>query len=318
MNPLSAAAPQVSVVMGIWNARETAARAIESILSQTFADFEFVIVDDGSDDGSGALLGEFARRDKRIRLLRQENAGLTRALVNGCAGARGEWIARQDADDWSESGRLEKCLALAEATPGCAMISSWADYHGPVGELLEEVRRPANPDEATDGLLHRQMGPPAHGSVMFRRDAYEKAGGYRPEFYFGQDSDLWMRMAQCGEIAYVQEALYHYTLSPSAISGRFSDVQRRFGDLGQLCHAARLRGESEAPFLGELAVLTAATRLKKTSGSRIARAGSNYRIGVQLSRRGDPAAAHYFREAIRLQPLHWRAFVRLCFSGLIR
>jgi len=311
MSELLEKPPRISVVMSVWNARACVGRAIESILSQTFGDFEFVIVDDGSDDGSGGLIGGFADRDNRIRLLRQENAGLTRALVTGCAGARGEWIARQDADDWSEPRRLGKCLALAEKNPGCTMISSWADYHGPAGELLEEVRRPESSDAATDGLLHRQMGPPAHGSVLFRRDAYEQAGGYRPEFYFGQDSDLWLRMARRGKIAYVQESLYHYTLSPDAISGRFSDVQRRFGELGRLCHAARLRGESERPFLDELAALSAGVRLKKSGGSRAARAGSNYRIGVQLARRGDSAAARYFREALRLQPLHWRAFVRL-------
>ena len=298
--------------MSVWNAGATVARAIESILNQTFEDFEFVIVDDGSDDGSRRLIEEFAGRDRRIRILPQENTGLTRALVSGCSVARGEWIARQDADDWSEPRRLEKCLALAKKNPDCTIVSSWADYHGPAGELLEEVRRPQSSDEATAGLIHGQLGPPAHGSVMFRRDAYEQAGGYRPEFYFGQDSDLWLRMALRGKIAYVQEALYHYTLSPGAISGKFSDVQRRFGELGQLCHAARLKGESDQQFLGELAALSVGVRLK--SGSRAAQAGSNYRIGVQLARRGDPAAARYFREALRLQPLHWRAFVRLLLS----
>jgi glycosyltransferase involved in cell wall biosynthesis len=308
----------VSVVMSVWNARATIGRAIESILAQSFEDFEFLIIDDGSDDGSDVVLEEFARRDNRIRVLHQRNAGLTRALITGCSQARGKWIARQDADDWSEPGRLEKCLELAEKHPKCTMISSWADYRGPAGELLDVVRRPENSAEATEGLLHRQMGPPAHGSVMFHRDAYEQVGGYRPEFYFGQDSDLWLRMGARGKIAYVQEVLYHYTLSAGAISGRFSDVQRSFGDLGQFCHAARLRGESEKPFLDELAALSSAVRSNTSGGSRAAQAGSNYRIGVQLARRGDPAASHYFRAALRLQPLHWRAFVRLCISRLIR
>ena len=305
--------PLISVVMSVWNARATVARAIESILGQTFKDFEFIIVDDGSDDGSAGALEELASRDSRIRIFRQSNTGLTRALVTGCAEARGKWIARQDADDWSDPRRFERCLALAEKYPSCAMISSWADYQGPAGELLEVVRRAEDPDEATEGLLHRQMGPSAHGSVMFRRDAYEQAGGYRPEFYFGQDSDLWLRMALLGQMACVQESLYHYTLSPGAISGRFSDVQRRFGELGQLCHAARLKGEDESPFLNELMALSADVRHKRPEGTRRARAGSNYRIGVQLARRGDPAASHYFREALRLHPLHWRALVRLLF-----
>jgi len=302
--------------MSVWNAHATLKRAVASILSQTFKDFEFLIVDDGSDDGSAALLDGVALRDSRIRIFHQKSSGLTCSLVSACQDARGVWIARQDADDWSEPDRFAKCLALAEGFPDCTMVSSWTDYRGPAGELLDEVQRPASPEEATDALLHRQMGPPAHGSVMFRRDAYEQAGGYRPAFYFGQDSDLWLRMARSGKIAYVQESLYHYTVSPSAISGRFGDVQKRFGELGQLCYAARRIGESETPYLDELAALTAATRLKKSGGSRSASAGSNYRIGVQLARRGDPAAARYFREAIRLQPLHWRAFVRLAMCQL--
>ncbi len=311
MNP-----PRISVVMSVWNSRATVQRAVECILGQTWGSFEFVIVDDGSEDGSGALIAEFAARDNRIRVLAQANTGLTLALVAGCNAARGDWIVRQDADDWSEPDRIEKSLALAEGLPECNIISSWARYRGPDGELLEEVRRPADPEEATNSLLHRQMGPPAHGGVMFRRDAYELAGGYRPVFYFGQDSDLWLRMARIGKIAYVQKWLYNYTLSPSAISGRFGDVQRRFGELGQLCHAARLRSESESPYLDELAKLTATVRQKSSGGSAAARAGSNYRIGVQLARRGDPAAARYFRDAIRLQPLHWRAFVRWALCAL--
>ncbi len=306
--------PKISVIMGVWNARACVGRAVESILGQTFGDFEFLIVDDGSDDGSGEELEEFARRDRRVRIIRQANAGLTCALIAGCAEARGEWIARQDADDWSEPARFEKSLDVARRHPACTMVSSWTDYRGPSGELLDEIRRPEDPAKATDGLLHRRLGPPAHGSVMFRRDAYLSAGGYRREFYFGQDSDLWLRMALRGKITYAQKTLYHYTLSPSAISGRFGDVQRRFGEICQLCHAERLGGGDDSRFLGELAALSDGLREKKSGGSRAAIAGSNYRIGVQLARRGDPSARHYFREALRLQPLHWRALVRLIAS----
>ncbi|MEI6033653.1 MAG: glycosyltransferase family 2 protein [Verrucomicrobiae bacterium] len=310
---------QISVVMSVWNARETLGRAVESILGQSFGGWEFLIVNDGSDDGSGGLLEEFARRDSRIRLVRQKNAGLTRALVHGCAEARGEWIARQDADDWSESSRLEKCLALAGEHPGCTMVGSWADYHGPAGELLEVVRRPENPEEATRGLLHGEMGPPAHGTLMFRNAAYQKAGGYRQEFYFGQDLDLWLRMGQEGSLSYVQESLYHYVLSPGAISGRFSGAQNRFGELARLCLKAREEGGSEKLFLEEAEKLSAEARQNKALGSPASQAGSNYRIGVRLARRGDRAAAsRYFLEALRLQPMHWRALLRLLASKIPR
>jgi hypothetical protein len=145
---------------------------------------------------------------------------------------------------------------------------------------------------------------------MFRRDAYEQAGGYRAQFYFGQDADLWLRMATAGQIGYAQELLYHYTVSPDTISGRRGGEQRRFGELGQAAHAARMRAESEDAALAEATLLTEGLRTRPTSGKAADRAAMNYRIGVSLSRSRNAAAGKYFCEALRLNPLHWRALVR--------
>lgn len=300
--------------MSVRDARDTLTRAVESILNQSCADFEFLIVDDGSSDGSEEILAGLAQKDSRVRILTQENQGLTRALVRGCLEARGVWIARQDADDWSEPQRLAKCLALAEADPDCVMVSSWVIYRGPRGELLEEIQRPEDCLTATERLLRQGEGPPAHGSVMFRKDIYELSGGYRPEFYFGQDSDLWMRMAGYGKICYAQEVLYQYTLSAQAISGRFGTIQRRFGELGQSCNSARLQGGSEKPFLAEAVRLSNELWSGCPKEFRGEAAAANYRIGVRLARRRDPAAKRYFREALRLEPLHWRVWIRLVLS----
>lgn len=306
--------PVISVVMPVFNGARTLEQSVQSILKQTVPHFEFLIIDDGSSDETPVLLEKFSRLDSRIRVITQANSGLTLALIRGCQSVQGKWIARQDADDWSDPARFKKCLALADAHPECTMLSSWADYLGPEGELLEVIRRPADVVAATEGLLQGGLGPPAHGSMMFRKDAYEKSGGYRAGFYFGQDSDLWLRMGVSGKIGYVQEVLYRYTLLPSAISGRFAGVQRQFADLSHLCQIARARGESEEPFLDKAAALTAAVRLERNCAFPRSEAGANYRIGVQLARRGDPAASRYFREALRLHPLHWRAFVRWMIS----
>jgi len=308
--------PVISVVMAVCNGARTLERSVQSILKQTAGHFEFVIIDDGSIDETPELLEKFSRLDRRIRVATQANAGLTRALISGCRIAQGKWIARQDADDWSAPFRFEKCLALAERHPECTMISSWAEYRGPEGELLDVIHRPPDVDAATKWLMQDGLGPPAHGSMMFRKEACENAGGYRAEFYFGQDSDLWLRMGQSGKIGYVQEVLYQYTLLPGAISGRFAGVQRQFGDIGHLCHEARLRGEPEKPFLDRASGLASAVHLKKIRAAPRSEAGANYRIGVQLARRGDPAASQYFREALRLQPLHWRAIGRMALCAL--
>lgn len=302
--------PQITVVMSVWNARGTLARSVESILAQTFSDFEFLIVDDGSTDGSDEMLAKYAREDARIRILGQKNSGLTRALIRGCAEARGVWIARQDADDWSEPQRLEECLVFAGRHPECVMVSSWADYRGPGGEVLDVIQRPEDPFVATQGLIYEKMGPPAHGSMLFEKKAYMIAGGYRAPFYFGQDSDLWLRMASAGKIGYVQEVLYHYTVSPDAISGRSGRLQRRFGELGQAAHAARIRGDSEEGILSEAALLIEELHVNPCGECAIDRAAMNYRIGVSLLRRGDVSARKYFCEALRWNPFHWRALVR--------
>ena len=100
--------PLVSVVMSVFNGGDYLQTALESVLDQEGVDFEFVVVDDGSTDGSAAKLAEIARRDARVRVIRQENAGLTRALMRGCSEARGDFVARQDGDDLSCAGRLAR------------------------------------------------------------------------------------------------------------------------------------------------------------------------------------------------------------------
>ncbi|MGA2616472.1 MAG: glycosyltransferase family A protein [Thermoguttaceae bacterium] len=307
-------APITSVVMSVYNGGRYLRESVESILSQEFADFEFLIVNDGSKDESPDILAEYARQDMRIRILDQENRGLTRALVRGCSEARGCYIARQDADDWSHPRRLRRSVEVLDRSPQLAMVGSWARYIDAVGDEVESVERPADPQVATHQLLHQRLGPPAHGSVMFRRSAYEAVGGYRACFYYAQDSDLWQRLASAGQVAYVQEYLYHYRLTPEAISGAQTPVQWQFGELGQRCNAARLRGESEEPFLRQAEALRTLVLEGKvtTSGVRRRRAAANYRIGTGLSRRGNPRARQYFWTAIRLNPLHWRSWCRLC------
>ena len=235
--------------MSVFNGERYLRESADSILRQTFSDFEFIIVNDGSTDGSPDILAEYARQDGRIRVIDQENQGLTRALIRGCAEARGRYIARQDADDVSEPRRLRKLTGLLDGDPGLAFTSSWGRFVEPGGAVCGEVIRPADGTEATHVLLHCRQGPSAHGSVMFRKDSYERVGGYRPEFYYAQDSDLWLRLALVGKIAYAQQFLYTHRVAPEGISFARRGLQCRFAELGQACHAARLRGESEAPWL---------------------------------------------------------------------
>jgi glycosyltransferase involved in cell wall biosynthesis len=274
------------------------------------------MINDGSTDQSGRILGEYRSCGRCIRVISQENQGLTKSLIRGCAEARGKFITRQDADDVSMPGRLAALYSLITSTDKIVMASSWSRCIGPEGEILCEIRRPEDAEEATRQLLNERQGPPGHGSVMFRKDAYDKVGGYRKEFYYGQDSDLWLRLGEKGLIAYVPSFLYAYRFSPTEISCAEKDIQKQFGEIGQLCRTARQRGEPEAELLRQASRLTdqvLGQRVRKgpRRGHRHRIAEGNYFIGSGLLKRGDPRAAVYFRQAIKAYPLHWRAWARL-------
>lgn len=311
--------PAVSIVMSVYNGQQYLRESVESVLDQTFGDFEFIVVNDGSTDGSREILAEYERRDPRVRVIDQENTGLTKALIRGCGEARGRYIARQDADDVSHPKRLAAQVALLEDDSAAGFVSCWTRYIGPEGERLEVVKRPSDSPEATRGLLDARLGPPAHGSVMFRKSLYDEMGGYRAEFHFGQDSDLWLRMAERARVAYVPEVLYQARRDMESVSGGLRPFQREFGVLGQACRAARREGRSEEPYLAQarrLAEQVAAARLdgtlRGTGGAEMA-----YLIGSHLARAGDRRAAKYLWHVIRRRPWHWRAWVRLVQSTFV-
>ena len=299
--------------MSVHNGAQFLDASIESILRQTYTDFEFLVVNDGSTDDSARCLEAFAKRDDRVRIISQENLGLTLALIRVCQEARGELIARQDVDDLSHPQRLADQIALLERDTTLGLVSCWADYVGPRGEHLETVTRPAESREATRRLLDERLGPPAHGSVMFRKAVYEAVGGYRREFYYAQDSDLWLRMAEVARVAYVQEVRYQFHRGVSTISAAHRHLQREFGRIGQACRAARKNGNSECPFLEQATQIAEAILAAKARGEYLPGDGSEtaYLIGSQLARRGDRRACRYLWNVIRRKPWHLRAWGRL-------
>jgi len=309
--------PVVSIVMGVYNDAGRVPAAIESIRAQTLTDWELIVVDDGSTDDTPAVLERFRSMDGRIRVIRQENAGLTRALVAGCQAATGSYIARQDADDVSLPQRLERQSDFLSAHPQVGLVSSWGDIIGPQDEPLEVVQRPVEPVEATRLLVSEHQGPPAHGSVLFRRELSQSVGGYRPEFYFAQDIDLWLRLTERSQLAYVGEVLYRWRRCDAGISAARHAQQSEFGRLAFACRAARDRGESETELLAQAANLTSEVKRSYLPG-RDAAARSpamSYIIGTQLARRGDRRAYGYLWSVLRQRPWDWRAWARLVQSG---
>jgi glycosyltransferase involved in cell wall biosynthesis len=307
--------------MSVYNGEAHLAESMESILAQEGVDFEFIVVDDGSTDNTQEILKRYAESDDRVRVLTQPgNQGLTRALIRGCAAARGEFVARQDADDISLPHRLKSLSLLLRSDSRLSFVSSWTRRMAPEGETITEFKRPYDPLEATRKLYQEGLGPPGHGSVMFRKSAYEYVGGYRDAFYYAQDTDLWLRLGEMGLFGYEQAFLYQYRYSLTSISAEWKDIQDRFHEIARACHAVRKQGGEEAELLHAAVTLTETIRAgnadRKPSNKRMAEAA--YHLGCGLLDVRNPKAEIYFRSALKLDPFHLRAWIKWLFSIFLK
>jgi len=311
------AAPEISVVMGVYNGGETLAPTIDSILGQQDADFEFIIVDDGSTDGSGRIADEYAARDPRLRVIHQANGGLTRALIAGCAAARGRYIARQDSGDLSAPHRLSAQARVLDGDNSVLFVSCWTRYAGPRLEPMYTFRgtgRAARPVRIIDlDARYCHIDEPAHhGSVMFRRDAYERAGGYRSAFRYAQDWDLWYRLAELGNFQMIEEVLYTARISPDSITSRARKTQQELAALMVEMIRTRARGESDSALLGKAAEISARKHLSICSHAR-----GLYFIGEALRRKGDRRCCSYLFRAGTRCPFLIKSWLRLLQSMAI-
>jgi hypothetical protein len=303
--------PEVSVVMGVYNGARELRDSIASVLGQEGVDVEFIVVDDGSTDSSGSILDELAAGDRRIRVIHQANAGLTRALIAGCAAARGKYIARQDSGDLSLPGRLGTEAEMLDRHPAASLASCGTRIVGPKGEHLYDLQIPQ--DEATSSLLElnpESLRGPYHGSAMFRRDLYERVGGYRSQFYFAQDLDLWTRLAEHGEHRVTSSILYEAGLTFGSISslnrGRQEACKRLIAECARLRRSGRV----------EDTALAAARAIVPQRGGSSERdvAAASYFVGTCLRKRGDDRAREYFRQALRADPMHFKSAIRWIFG----
>lgn len=208
--------------MCVYNGEKYLAQAIESILVQTFGDFELIIINDGSTDGTAGILARYERTDHRIRVYTQANQGITASRNRGCRLAKGKYIATLDADDVSLPERLASQVDYLEAHPQIGILGSWVetiDQHGvPEGQLSMPQ---------TSGLIswHLLFGNiVAHSSVMMRRDIVERLGFYTADVPLAEDYDLWARAAAITQIAILPKVLVQYRAWEGGISKRQSEV----------------------------------------------------------------------------------------------
>lgn len=307
--------PHVSVVMGVYNGGARLQATVESILNQTFRDFEFIIVNDGSSDDTGAKLEAWERMDNRLRVIHQENGGLTKALARGCSLARGLYIARQDCGDISLPDRLAEQVQYLARHEEVVLCCPAVEVIGPEGELLSVVRFSEASLEMTQAWVEHGAAP-VHPAVMFRASAYRECGGYREEFAVAQDHDLWYRLVRLGQFGAVQRPLFRLILDSTGISARRKAQQRLLAKIARDCYQCAGRGESGSASLAEAAAISRQPGTSSPRGDRLRSAELNYFIASCLLARHDRRAISYLTKVLRSTPAHVRAWLKLVYAAL--
>lgn len=236
--------PRISVAMSVYNNARYVAASIESILSQTASDFEFLILNDGSTDASADIIESYARRDRRIRVVHQANRGLIPSLNLLIQMARAPLIARMDGDDISLPQRFERQLAF---------LMSNSD-HGVVGtstyDIDEEGRLAKHHDEYPldhEGVVKdlERWSPLCHSSVMMRTEIVRAVGGYRGAYRHCEDYDLWLRLSLHTRLCSLAGQLHYYRRSPDQISSRHALDQQTGAAIAWLAHRQRVEGRPD-------------------------------------------------------------------------
>ncbi len=218
--------PAISVAMSVYNNADYLALAIESILAQSFEDFEFLILNDGSTDESGAIIDRYAAQDKRIRPIHRANKGLIVSLNQLVDESRAPLIARMDGDDIALPDRFAKQIAFLQANPDYGVTSSWTkDIDGDGNPYPVSGKEP--PITHEDFLAAIDEGPLlCHPSVLYRRDLVKQVGGYHAAFKHCEDFDLWLRLAAVTKLGSIPERLMLYRHTVGQVSSRHIVVQQ--------------------------------------------------------------------------------------------
>lgn len=209
-----------SVLMPVFNAERYLATAIESVLAQSVRDFQFVIVDDGSRDRSPEILRSYAARDRRIHIVTQPNKGVAGSLNAGLAQCTGGLVFRMDADDVALPERFATQIAGMERHPECVALGSAVVFTDSEARPLKLYRPRLLPEEIEAELLDGNGGALVHPAVVFRRQAVLACGGYREEYDFIEDLDLFVRLLAHGELRNLPDALLHYRQHAQSVNHR--------------------------------------------------------------------------------------------------
>lgn len=246
---MGATIPLVSIISGYYNRENFVAESIDSLLKQTYSNIEIIIFDDCSKDNTHQNLLQFSN-DNRVKIIRHEtNIGFVNGLINAINSSRGEYIAIHGSGDISHPNRIERQVAI---------LNEFKDV-GVVGCTVTNVRYDKNYNilyrtninnekfhgSAKESILVKNIF--THGEVMFRKSIYDRVGGYRPQFAYAQDRDLWCRMSRLCDFFIVPEPLYSRKLLPDGVGSKLHKliVQRLLSEFARQCHENVLAGKKD-------------------------------------------------------------------------
>lgn len=240
------AKPAISVAMSVYNGERFLREAIDSVLAQTFADFEFLILDDGSGDATPEILREYAARDSRIHPIIRENRGLIASLNQLVDEARAPIVARMDADDICHPERFSMQLAFLDAHPDYGVVGSWSEDIDEQGRTLE-MKGSGHPLDHQAFLQAIGTGGQliCHPAAMFRREIVLSVGGYHAAFRHCEDFDLWLRLASVTKLGNLPERLIRYRHSPGQVSSRHATEQQIGAAISLAAYQERRAGRAD-------------------------------------------------------------------------
>ena len=319
-SPPLPAAPPLSVAMSVYNGERFLVPAIDSVLAQTFGDYEFLILDDGSTDATPQILRDYAARDPRIRPIIRENRGLVASLNQLLEESRAPLVARMDADDLCHPERFARQIAFLADNADYGVVGSWSEDidEATTGWPIEGADHPVTHE---DFLHNIRFGGPllVHPGVMYRRDIVCAQGGYHAAFLHCEDLDLWLRLASVTRIANIPMRLIRYRHYAGQVSKKYATVQQIGAAVAYEAWRARDEGRPDPtadleylPPIEELDALFGQTGVAQRVRARVANGILHSRVALRDE--GFDILLRHIREGGEQRGL-WRTAARLIRFG---
>jgi glycosyltransferase involved in cell wall biosynthesis len=297
--------PEISVVMSVYNGAQYLRETIDSILEQTFSEYEFIIIDDGSEDDTEKILKSYT--DKRIHIISQENRGLAPSLNRGIKEASGALIARIDAGDIATIDRLEQQFNFLEQHPDYVLIGGFLDIITASGKFIYTQKVPTGAKEIYD-FIKKGSNPFLHPSVTYRRSPAIVCGMYNENLAYSEDRDFYKRLVNTGCMENLSYSVGQYRIAPGAISNQPRDTLKKWAKLVKKAEVEKLTGE-ETQFIRNSVLMKDILKDKSLCQLRI---GSAY-----LQHTNDiKSARNYLWWAVKSWKFNWPAWYNLFLTYL--